>query len=266
VTQANAATRRGTASASRWFARALLVVGGAIAGTAAAWAISTASASADPVSGATGNLPGGASNLVGDTMDTADATHSFTRDAALHPVGRVLGVVEQVARHSADNAPRVISSVLTPSPSLWNFLRPGGQLIKLPTLPGGKESGGQYETVGQPGIGGVAAAVKSPVGPVLTPPPAGQHAMHPGSGHDGDGRHGAHDEPFPFSPARGPLGPAGLPLIPGGPAAGDHLDGQFFSVASYALTFVDSHGPCAVRFGVRHVPVQPGSQPGVTPD
>jgi hypothetical protein len=82
----------------------------------------------------------------------------------------------------------------------------------------------------------------------------------------GSRQHGGPSDRFPPAPTRGPLAPSGLPFAPGGSVAGGHLDGPLLGVPAGALTLVDAHGVRAVRFGIRHTPVQPGEQPGVTPD
>ncbi|TNC27466.1 hypothetical protein FG385_09130 [Amycolatopsis alkalitolerans] len=302
---------RGPARAGRWLGRALLVVGGAVAGTAAAWAIGTASASAatappapaqdvtseqatpvtDAVLGTGDDVLLGTEQLAGDSAgaavrlgtgvqspdsiargaeaagDVRDAMHQFTQYAVLNPADRLLGSAEQITREPQD-APRVISQALTPPPGFWNFLRPDGSaLINLPALPGTHGGGHQHTQVEPPVAVASAPAPAGPMGPVATTLPREQFpAGHLGSRNEPKRPGGAQPDPFPFDPARGPLAPSGVPSTPGGSAAGGHLDGPLFGVPANAVTVVDASGLRAVRFGLRHTPVQPGAQPGVTPD
>jgi hypothetical protein len=317
VKQQNAVERRGTVRAGRWFVRALLVVGGAVAGTAAAWAIGTASASAetanpalppesttqqdvagaeitpvtDAAMSATDDVLLGASNLTGDAAaaavrvgthpapdtnrdqqvagDVRDAVHHFTQDAVLHPAQRVLGSAEQISR-KPQNAPKVIGNALTPPQGFLDFLHPtsGTGLIKLPALAGSHESG-QHAPIAAPVSENAAApAPAAPTDPFATVLP-GKHAeaFHADSRGDRDSHHhGVRSGQFPFSPTRGPLAPSGFPVAPGGSAAGGHVDGPLLGVPANALTVVDADGLRAVRFDIRHTPVEPGTQPGVAPD
>jgi hypothetical protein len=89
VAHESATERRGVVHARRWATRALLVIGGVAAGTAAAWAISGASASAAPVvsteavagagvtpvtDAAVTDVTRGASHVVGEAIGTASAS------------------------------------------------------------------------------------------------------------------------------------------------------------------------------------------------
>lgn len=314
--QQNASAQRGTARAGRWLARALLVVGGAVAGTAAAWAISTASASAetappalpqddttqqdeqatpvtDAMLGGSDDVLLGTSELAGDTAGTAvrfgtgvqspdsiargrqaagdvrDAMHQFTRQAVVHPAHRLLGSAEQITRKPQD-APRVIGQALTPPQDVLNFLRPSGTgLVKLPA-PLGAHSGDQRApAAAQEQVLPAAAPMPAgPMGPIAAVLPPGHAAATHLDFRDGAGsrQDGARSNRFPFAPTRGPLAPSGVPFGPGGSPAGGHVDGPLLGIPANALTVVDARGLRAVRFGIRHTPVEPGSQPGVTPD
>ncbi|HVW42317.1 MAG TPA: hypothetical protein VHC18_13290 [Amycolatopsis sp.] len=314
--QSSAAEQRGIC-ALRWLVRALFVIGSALAGTAIAWAISSATASAatahpalspedsqtatagdelTPVTDATmaaaDDVVLGASNLVGDTSAAAvrvatgertpddardqqvagnvsDAVHDFTGTAVLSPVHRVLGGAEHISRKPQD-APRVIGDALAPSQDFLKFLHPaaGKSLIKLPALPASHDEGDQRLPVATPSHEQAAPAAVEALGPFADLVPA-QHAATPDAERHGDSGHhqrGDHSGRFPYSPTRTPLSPAGLPLVPGGSAAGGHVDGPLLGVPAGALTLVDTHGERVVRFGIRHMPVEPGEQPGVTPD
>ncbi|WP_236790365.1 hypothetical protein [Amycolatopsis sp. GM8] len=314
--QQNTSAQRGPAHAGRWLARVLLVVGGAVAGTAAAWAISTASASADTVPatgqdaivqqddqatpatdavlGASDDVLLGTAQLAGDTAgaavrlggdapsadsvarsqqaanDVTGAVREFTGNAVLQPAHRILGSAEQITRKPQD-APRVIGQALTPPADFWNFLRPSGQtLIQLPTLSGlsSTHAGGQHTSVAPPVVTPQADPLPAgPVGPATVAMPQGHPAAHFDVRDEaGQRQHGDQPDRFPFAPVRSPLAPSGVPFTPGGSATGGHIDGPLLGVPANALTVADAHGLRAVRFGIRHTPVQPGSQPGVTPD
>ena len=204
---------------------------------------------------------------VGGTV--SDAVHDFASTAVLRPAHRVLGSAEHISRKPQD-APRVIGDALAPSQDFLNFLHPATNagLIKLSDLQHSHGDSNQDMPVATPTPGQAAAAAVELLGPFADP----QHAPRadtPGSDwHGNRDRHqaGDHSGQFPFSPTRAPLSPAGLPLVPGGSATGGHVDGPLLGVPTGALTLVDTHGERAVRFGIRHTPVQPGEQPGVTPD
>ncbi|TVT13331.1 hypothetical protein FNH05_37700, partial [Amycolatopsis rhizosphaerae] len=188
MTQQNAAKRRGTARAARWLSRALLAVGGAVAGTAAAWAIGSATASADtalpsqdssatvsvtPVTDATvgvgDDVVGGLSGLVGQAattrFDTPDLTATMTRgdqQVARQITGAVHDFTRQAVLHPAErilgaleqisrqpqDTPRVLGEALTPPPGLFDFLRPPAGLITLPGLPLGQVTGDRTTVAG----------------------------------------------------------------------------------------------------------------------
>ena len=310
----SAAEQRGI-RALRWLVRALFVIGSAIAGTAVAWAISTATASAetahpalsqedtqtatagdeltpvtDAAMGASDDVVAGASNLIGDTSaaavrlgtgdwapdansdrqvagDVSHAVHEFTGTAVLRPAHRLLGSAEHISRKPQD-APRVLGEALTPPQDFLNFLHPasGTGLVKLPQPPVSHGDSDQRVPVAASSAEHASAA--GPMGPFA-------HVLHAQRADFSDvDRHGERDRhsrggqsgQFPYSPVRGPLAPVGLPLVPGGSAAGGHVDSPLFGIPAAALTLVDTHGERAVRFGIRHTPVQPGEQPGVTPD
>ncbi|WP_040405774.1 hypothetical protein [Amycolatopsis nigrescens] len=342
------ANQRRTASAGRWCARALLVLGGALAGTAAAWSIVTASAVAetpdtfqvpeqsgtaadsgrtpvtDAVNGSVGDLGRGVSDLAGaaslgahevsapghkagPAVDDApirhrehqpigeigqlgdvnaaerarDATRDFADHAVIRPVQRTLGAVEQIVREPSD-APQVIDRTLTPPPeakelgeAVWKLFHPNGKdLVELPELP--------RLPIGQPGAPAMPSPVApapapaadplpaAPMGPVVDLTAKPRHIELPGGtergsskdGHDSDGP----SFPLPFSPGRAPLAPLSLPTVPGGSNAGGHCDASLFGIPAHAMSAVHSAATGTVRFGVRHLPLEPGAQPGVTPD
>ncbi|MDQ0378258.1 hypothetical protein [Amycolatopsis thermophila] len=299
----------------RWLVRALLVIAGAVLGTAAAWLIGDATASAaqlapapadvqtgdddatpftDRVVAASDDLTWGASDLVGNATATAlkygmaggpadpargeeaaadmrQTVHSFTRDAVLHPVERTLGTAEHISRKPQD-APQVIGQALAPQQGVtgikkvWEFLHPSGKsLIKLPGLTG--DSADQPAALPAPQAPPVALAV---VGPVAKATAGGVRHDAAGvspSGKGGDSRHGDQHGGSPYSPLHGPLAPVGVPALPGGATTtGGHIDGLLFGVPAGGPAVRGTDDRTAVRFAFRHTPVQPGEQPGVTPD
>jgi hypothetical protein len=302
VTRVNLATRQGTACAGRWLSRALIVFGGAAAGTALAWAISASTASADqltPVTDtaamATRQLSQVVPDVVGHTVDRSarlatpghrdgdrehhhrldsevrHAVRDLARDTVLDPAENLLGSIARITGQRPE-IPRVIDTALAPPKDLLGLLRSGsGQLVKLPAVQLGdqRESGGQREndTVSldpaesQPAATAVSMASVAPVPftPVSVIPHNASRIHH-------EGRPGVLPVSLPNPAPQAPPAPAGLPLIPGGTTAGGHGDGPLFGVPVSTQFAAAADAPRAIRFGVRHLPVQPGSQPGVTPD
>ncbi len=251
----------------------------------------------DRVVTATDDLTWGVSDLVGNATATAlkygmaggpadpargeaaaadlrQTVHSFTRDAVLRPVERTLGTAEHISRKPQD-APQVIGQALTPPPAVaefgnkvWGFLHPGGKsLIKLPGLRGFDDA---EQSAALPAADVLPAPAAAPVmGPVAKAVPDVPHGVVSKVGpHDRgtDRSSGDRRDQFPYSPLRGPLAPAGVPFAPGGAVTGGHIDGLLFGVPAGgpAVRGVDDRS--AVRIVSRHTPVQPGEQPGVTPD
>jgi hypothetical protein len=89
VAHESATERRGVVRARRWATRALLVLGGVAAGTAAAWAISGASASAAPVVSSKA-VAGTDAGFTPVTDATATRLNDFTSGAS-HVVGDATG-------------------------------------------------------------------------------------------------------------------------------------------------------------------------------
>ena len=313
--QVNAATGRGAASAVRWLVRALLVISGAVLGTAAAWLIGDATASAaqlapapadaaqddvatpitDRVIGATDDLTWGVSDFVGNATATAvkygmaggpadpargeeaaadmgRTVHSFTRDALLRPIQRTLGTAEHIGRKPQD-APQVIGDALAPAQrtmpdftKVWNFLHPKGKgLIKLPSLGDTADTPAAPEPAPQVPPVAIADDVMGPIAENVPGTSAGD--TRDVTTHDRGAKHthGEWQDEFPLPP-HGPLAPAGVPLAPGGTATGGHIDGLLFGVPAGGPAVRGSDDTVSVRFVYRHTPVEPGEQPGVTPD
>lgn len=299
MTRVNVANRRCTGSAGRWLARALLVVGGTLAGIATGWAINTATASADtvrPDTGAADNVAWRVADPAGHTVadwhavafagwldagghrgheaarwqrpdDAVRPVHTFARTAVLDRAESLFGLVEQITRPPA--APGVTGTAQAPSSAgLLGFLRPvSGQLLTLPLLHGGKAAGQPAAGAAPGGLGQAAPASGRSDGVATVLPRSGQRLGMFRHGPAVD-HHGPHGRPgtLPASPVRGPLSPAGLPFSAGVAAAGGHFDDSLSGVPVSARISSAVVGLGAVRFGVPHAPAQPGSQPGVTPD
>ncbi|MDT7806102.1 MAG: hypothetical protein QOI78_9535 [Actinomycetota bacterium] len=167
---------QGAKRAGRLVSRALLVLGGAVAGTAAAWLVSGATASADtvevgtasvtPASDATVGSLGDVSHVPGDVAEAgspqdvtswskprvleheaservSDSVSDLTEDSVVSPVHRTLGAFEHIARKPEDTR-QVIEETIAPEPAkdfgrqVWQLLDPAGKgdLVPLPQLPG----------------------------------------------------------------------------------------------------------------------------------
>ncbi len=166
---------QGAKRAGRLVSRALFVLGGAVAGTAAAWLVSGAAASADtvevgpssvtPVTAATagdlGDVNHGVSGIPANVADSHQAATSWSRpgvfqhkvservsdsvadlsqDAVVSPVRRTLGAVEHIARKPEDTR-QVIEETVAPEPAkefghrVWQLLDPAGRGAVV-SLPG----------------------------------------------------------------------------------------------------------------------------------
>ncbi|MFD2417978.1 hypothetical protein [Amycolatopsis pigmentata] len=281
MTRLDVATGRGTARTRRWLTRALFVAGGAIAGTAAAWAISTASASATTELSCS-HLTGAASDVV---RPGSDDRGGGERRAVADDVRDTVGAVaDRELAHPAPNAaspldlltdpprqtPRVIDNALRPAPALVELLRPAsGPLLQVPALPSLEPRPGTDTGVTPSGARTPLAAPEGQVGSVRSAPTAVEPQENQGdriiarTGHHTAGH--SLRGPAPLTPPHAPPAPPALPL-PGGSATNAHVDGPVFGVPAPASVFPAADGPQGVRFGLRRMPVEPGTQPGVTPD
>jgi hypothetical protein len=283
MTRLDVATGRGTTRARRWLTRALFVVGGAMAGTAAAWAISTANAAADPAldSSCLPHLTGAASDVVHPASKHRDHEGGCDREVVPEVRGAVGTVADDELAHPARNvadsldlitgpppqAPRVVGDTLRPAPGLLDILRPeSGDLLQVPALPLAEP---KAETGAMPIS--AHAPLAAPDGQI--PVESAQAAADP-RGNDGEhtaaraGRHTlGHPLPgsVPLSPSPTPLTPPALPL-PGGSATNGHVDGPVYGIPAPAPGLTAADGARCLRFGIRHLPVESGTQPGVTPD
>lgn len=166
---------QGAKRAGRLVSRALLVLGGAVAGTAAAWLVSGATASADTVevgtasvtpvteaaTGSIGDVKDGASDAASDVSAAScqqdattwsqpcarvlghevsdrvsDSVSDFAEDAVVSPAHRTLGAVEHIVRKPQDTR-EVLEQTFTPEPAhdVLQLLDPAGHGDLVP-LPG----------------------------------------------------------------------------------------------------------------------------------
>ena len=252
---ANAATneRQGAKRVGRLVSRALLVFGGAVAGTTAAWLVSGATASADIVEVGTasvteaagGSLAGAdhsAGHFAGDiagvtshqdattwsepqasrprgrTERVGDSVPDLADAAVLSPAGRTLGAVEHIARKPEDTR-QVIEQTIAPEPAedfgsqVWQLLDPAGHGDLLPAIPD-LAPAGQWPLA--PGAGRQAGAAA--LSPVELPAVlrADALAMPVGPQHDDvAGAAGRSRDRHRDLPS--PLSPAQLPIAPAVP-------------------------------------------------
>jgi hypothetical protein len=212
--------------------------------------------------------PGFADGSVADQVSTA--MHDFARDAVLQPVQRTVGAVEHLVRKPSD-APQMVGQALQPAQAIgkqvWTLLHPGGKdLIKLPILSGDRAT--------QPAAPGGFPVGVAPAVPVPPQPPGAAaadpfgaawksavHAHHT----DTAGLPGTHGVKKPHPP-RMPLPPLPAPVVPGNATAGGHVDGPLFGIPAGTRTGIDDAVTGLSRFGLHYVMIEPGAQPGVTPD
>ncbi|MEU6644930.1 hypothetical protein ABZ863_20540 [Saccharomonospora sp. NPDC046836] len=293
-----AITTQGAGRVRRWLSRALLVAGGTVAATAAAWAVSTASASAasadnDPAqpepTAATGTAPEIRDLLAaaepvdvqaqpfqfGDGKLGADVKRSVDHvweNAVVRPVGETVDTVTRLLTTPQD--PRDLGQ------EFWDALQPrGGTLVPLPDLSGLPAVGGTDDSVSdapveEPGLQADETVAAEPVQPEHSAPAAAQDGPVEQQVAD----HSApvetetsapvvdqDKESAPTAPLRLPVVPSSIPS-PTGVHGGPHLDGTLFGVPAGFVAAFDDAVIGSIRSGVRYLPTQPGSQPGVTPD
>lgn len=213
----------------------------------------------------------------------SDAVTDLGQEAVLHPVQRTLGAAEHIARKPEDTR-QVIEQAVTPSPETQDFgrkvldlLEPGqnGKLVDLPALPvppvepAAPDSAATGIT-GDPAQNLGAAAVSTTDAVRAMFPLSGLPRFDVPVDSTGASSHGDHHNlpPAPLSPGQLPMAPPSIPTVPGGgsTAPGGHLDVLNFGVPSWVTAAVDSAVAGSTRAGVRHTPLSPGNQPGVTPD
>jgi hypothetical protein len=213
----------------------------------------------------------------------SDAVADLGQEAVLHPVQRTLGAAEHIARKPEDTR-KVIEQAVAPSPAtqdfgskVWSLLDPGenGKLVDLPALPASPVEPAAPDSAvtaitGDPAQNLGAAAVSTPdVVPAMFPLAGLAVTDVPV---DGLGvlshKHHHNLPPAPLGPGQLPMAPPTIPTAPGGgtTAPGGHLDVLNFGVPSWVTAAVDNTVAGSTRAGVRHTPLSPGEQPGVTPD
>lgn len=291
---------QGATRSRRLVTRALFVLGGALAGTAAAWLVSGATASADtvevgsssvaPVTDATagdlGDVNHGVSGFSGQAATAwsepadsrvlehevservSDSVSDLADDAVVSPAHRTLGAVEHIVRKPQDTR-QVLEQTITPEPAhdVWQLLDPAGHgdLVPLPGL-APVEQEPVTTGVGRTTDAVAVSTVQLPAAlrAALAMPTGDQH--EDGTGAAGESRDGHRDLPSPLVPVQLPAAPS-VPTAPGGSSApGGHLDGLNFGVPSWVSAAVSDAAASAYRGGLRHTPRTPGTQPGVTPD
>ncbi|WP_439385072.1 hypothetical protein [Amycolatopsis lexingtonensis] len=295
---------QGAKRAGRFVSRALLVLGGAVAGTAAAWLVSGATASADTVevgtapiteaaTGSLGDVNTGATDAANDVSTTScaqdatawsepcarvlghevsdrvgDSVSDLADEAVVSPAQRTLGAVEHIVREPQDTR-EVLEQTFTPEPAhdVLQLLDPAGHgdLVPLPGLTPVKQEP-VTTGVGQTTDTVAVSTVQLPAAlrAPLAMPTGFQH--EDGIGAAGESRGSHRDLPSPLAPVQLPVAPS-VPTAPGGSTApGGHLDGLNFGVPFWTTEAVDSAVAAMNRAGLRTMVRTPGEQPGVTPD
>lgn len=306
-----ATTSEGAGRARRWLSRALAVAGGAVAATAAAWLVSTATASAstedthlpelrtekvsevgDALTGAAREATAGQDEPAGSGSGEAKP---FGRDAFRLPDGKAAGAMlkdsaqrfwdERLAKPVNDTLDTVSGLVRAPErprelgKEFWNILKPGGDdLVDLPQLPGLPDNAATDGTSAQPAAPVPSADTALPLDAAAQSDAADRSLEQRAADREPDGsgaaapsgatHPAAHDDrSAPESPLRLPTPkPSALPTSTGGTMGGSHIDGPLFGVPAGSLSAFHEAEAGAVRLGARHLPTQPGAQPGVTPD
>jgi hypothetical protein len=243
----------------RMVRRALTVIGGAIAGTAIAWAISSASASADPSCAAPLAETPALHQVSGSGAALSDVVCSVARTVpspAVADLGTGAGqTADDFGRDLADQfgwVPPVPVDLdeLGRSDRSGEQVAPGGGAHEPPSL---------VRPVGDQTAAAPALAVTPRFDPgVLVPSTATDRALG-----DGMTRRGS---PAPSTPAPLPAAPATVPVSGSSGHSGGGTDSPAFSTLPW------STGPCGLTAS-RALPAAellpatgPGTQPGVTPD
>ncbi|PXY34766.1 hypothetical protein BAY59_04470 [Prauserella coralliicola] len=274
----------------RWLSRALLVAGG----VAAAWAVSTASASAaEDVPQLDAPAVAGAAKGVGAALagpKPAAEPQDDTPQPARLGDGRIAAEVKHSVRHLWQRAVAEpvgetlegVGRMLTVPEerqdlgrNVWNALQPrDGELVELPGLTElpGLDGHGETGSSAEPG-----RAVEGPSTHVEA------DAIAEGDEHVAGKDRTESKAPVRSAPAddpadtgeqdreRAPAAPLPLPVSPAAPAPVGHthalhFDGPLLGIPAGGVAAFDHNVPGSVRAGVVHLPTQPGSQPGVTPD
>jgi hypothetical protein len=272
VDQTRSNVSQTAAFARRVVCRTLTVLGGVAAGTALAWAISTASASAeaplqpvdDHVQTAVTGIQDFAEPVTGPVETAADTLAQYLQDPPPPPKDPLADLGEKV-KHAAEK---------------FHFDAEDG-LAQLPGCDTCADDGSR-DLYPADGYG----RADLPAAPVLAPAAATAVAHAPGSDPDATAHRTAQDRAFadgmsrrgspepvlpllpnlPGVPAPLPFAPAGVPTTGGHGSAGNSVDSHLFA----ALPWQDSTfgltrgGAAAASNAATHG--RPGAQPGVAPD
>lgn len=258
---------------SRLLSRALLVVGGAVATTAAAWAISSASASADPLAdpGLAAPQPPGASTvgqLTGPLVNTV--TQPITQPVAPAAQPVPIAALPASAVRSASGLSGLAGSISPVADRLRATVTGFGVLATNPLLTPGRpapssHSGGSRRAAPagsfRPAAGPVPVArftgpTRAATGPVA--PSGGSFGVAPSvAGHG-----------LPALPGGQQCGSGGVPAGTGGAGSGGSAGPGGSAIgAQFGQPGLPGLLPLGPLAGGNHFPaVAPGRQPGVTPD
>ena len=275
----------------RLLSRALLVLGGATAATAAAWLLSSGTASADPLPSVPG-VPAVTAPAMSISDSGAAATPFHTplstavssvADPVTDAGSAAVTAVSEPSQHAVLPLPDV-SAVQSTDPAGLGQLTTGlrdtvGQLSdRIPVskdLPATLVQHLGHAPVSTPAAPSVAAPVL-PVTPRHLPmqpePFAGQHGKAGGvASRTGTSSLGDRGTPLaPHNPGNSPFAPLTVPAMPGGSGNGS---GGFAGPAGVGLPtgavqnlFPELHVVDVLAPATEPAHVMPGKQPGVTPD
>jgi hypothetical protein len=272
VDQARNNVRQTAAFARRVVCRTLTVVGGVAAGTALAWCLSTAAASADvPVP-----------DPVGDGAPVAVAAVQELARPVTEPVERVVGTVAEFVQDPPPPPQNPLGELSDKVKDAAGQFRARAErgIEDLPDCAGEVCVGGHEYVADAFGRSGLPSAPGvTPVAPVALAPGIDLDAIANGTGSAEDrataggmsrrgspapvapSRPGLPDWPVPFAPA-----PAGIPTTGNHGSAGNSFDSHLFAALPWRDSDVDlvaggiAAAADAATFG------RPGTQPGVAPD
>lgn len=231
--------------------------------------------------------------------DGTNHEHSSDRDADENPVDSSLGLSDST-QASADGIAAMLDGLFGMSPQhsargdlsldgaiddaaqldglrnqISHWLTPAatGVLPDVP-VPGGMDQGAAPMPMPLPsapsGHSGVGGSV---VGQIHHADFAVKHAdsNHSATGDSDRGTHHAADSDVSDSPSDGgpiglPTGAPGAPAAPGTGNAGGHADGSPFAVTSGSGIALGAIQAAKAVSGAGFAPIEPGRQPGVTPD
>lgn len=252
----------------RVLSRTLMVLGGAVATTAAAWAISSATASAD----SSFDFPMFPSE--GTQSAPAPTDHPGVADLA-GSIGRIIGEPDprfgEHAKEAFDEFGRKITEHFEDAASLPVDAIDGVDEVELPgvTNPGTDAPGGSAVTA--PVAGEPVAKATTLVG--VRPGAIDQNAVAGALERalaDGMTRRGSpetSDEAPALPLGTSPLAPVSIPAPVGtGHSGANSVDAPSFGLLSSVPSGTDLNNADASRSAQVHVPVTVGQQPGVTPD